>query len=130
MEVLHAWNEYSSLFQLIAFIATAFGSGFALARYWRSPSRAQIENVRKKLEASEGRNKELGDIIDQYAATEKALINADTELWSVRPPNRPAGYQERFLECRPKIITIGNLKGGVGKTTMAACLAGYFAKKR
>lgn len=52
-------------------------------------------------------------------------------LWKLRPP-------QEFTEYRPwlrdpagaKLITIGNLKGGVGKTTLAANLAAYISETR
>lgn len=61
------------------------------------------------------------------------LINAlkyDRDLWNLRDPERPPGYQEWVANPTPKVLLVANLKGGVGKTTLSANLAAYFDQKR
>jgi cellulose biosynthesis protein BcsQ len=55
-------------------------------------------------------------------------LNDSVNLW-LRPPNRPANYVRDINHSIP-IITVVNLKGGVGKTTIAANLVGYFSQQK
>ncbi len=64
------------------------------------------------------------------------LHGQEAGLWSAQDPIRPSfdyrgtirTYEDVTAERRPAVITVINLKGGVGKTTVIAGLAGYFEK--
>lgn len=59
----------------------------------------------------------------------KASVNDSVFVWLRKPYNRPVDYVAAINASIP-IISIVNLKGGVGKTTIAANLIGFLSKQR
>ncbi|MEM6556095.1 MAG: ParA family protein [Pseudomonadota bacterium] len=81
----------------------------------------------KKLEAeSAEQQKELRTLQARLSGAEEAVTGDG--LWFARPLVPPENYGHRLAASIP-IITVANLKGGVGKTTLTAHLTRFYASK-
>lgn len=107
--------------------ALAVVGGFA---YWlgsvfeRQNSQATLARLDAEKEKAE---KELADA-RRAAQGQKEAANSPSRLWSNAFSAQDLAIYAK--QAKPKALVVANLKGGVGKSTIAASLACHFATKR
>lgn len=92
---------------------------------------AQATQRQMEVEATRAEVELRGREIAELEADLKKITEGAETLWSLRPARPFSEYKVWQRDPRgAKLVTIGNLKGGVGKTTIAANLAAYISETR
>jgi chromosome partitioning protein len=134
---------FDPLLKIISYIV---GPAFAIVAFWlnrkhREELTKQATQLGQAREAAEAKQREVDEAQRELAARGaqitklrhdlESITEGAQELWKLRPPRAFPEYMEWMQPgAGARLITFGNLKGGVGKTTLAANFAAYLSHKR
>ena len=109
----------------------AQAEALGVARAASEQARAAASQKQKEVDAARQEIEARGAQVAKLRGDLESITEGAQALWKLRPPKEFNEYKTWMRAPEgAKIITIGNLKGGVGKTTLAANFAAYVSATR